>query len=221
MPQVRITDIELALFGMTSKLGSEWIEALARQQAHFDTIAHFGYSHGAETLALMLKFHPNTIFGIDRDITDAQRTNDELSDLVSESLTALESAPPDVQTRWETSVPWFLKERRYPKYVEEPDIAQPQRPHQLPTSCADLSCCSNLLYQILDSQGAGAVTNAIEEMGRVTVAAGWIVADEPDNGPRQRMAAYFEEAGLEILVMESVHFKPGLSSTTYFARKQP
>jgi len=219
MPQVRRDDIGLALRGMNSKLRSDWIGALACQQAHYGTIAHFGCANGAETLALLAKFHPTTIFGIDRDVADAQRINDELKDWVSETLMALESAPPGEQACWETSAPWFLKECRYPRYVQEPDIAQPQLPHQIPTSSVELSCCSNLLYQVLETQGEHALTSAIKEMGRVALAAGSIVADEPDNGKRQRMATYFEQAGLEIVMMETVQFNPGLYSTRYFARK--
>jgi len=218
VPQVRTAEIEFVLCEMNSKLDSDWIRALARLQSTFKRIAHFGCSSGAETLALMEKFGADMVYGIDRDVNKAEQEKHELKDWISESQMALDLASTPVQMWWQASVPRFFKEKRYPEYVEEPDIAQPRLPYQVPSSCFDLSCCSHLLYQILEYQGAHAVLNAIKEMKRVTVADGWVVADEPDDGQRGRLVAFFEQAGLKTVKIDSVEFRDGIFSTTYFFR---
>jgi SAM-dependent methyltransferase len=219
MPQVRRLELEHIISHARSKASAEWIQQLKALDTPRLKVADFGCASGSETLALIWVLDACEACGVDRDISQAERTLSNLKQWIAESRLALPHASQGDYSWWENEVPSFLKEGRLPTFVKEQDIAHPSKPFQLPCDHFDLACCSNLLYQILENQGEEDIKCAVEEMKRVVKLGGWVVADEPDNDTPARFSSIFKQLKPESFRVETYEVGAGKQATTYYYKK--
>lgn len=206
MPQIKRDELTRMVSQIEIKSKTDWIQHLQNLGFPIARIANYGCATGVETLALISVLHPTKAVGIDRNINEARLIISELHEDIDETKMALPYASQEDIVWWTKSVPNFIKDQHLPSFIQENDVANPEKPHQLPENYFDLACCSNFLYQILEYQGNEDVINALKEMVRVVKVGGWIVVTEPNDGKPGRFQHYFEELTLEFVEISTNEF---------------
>lgn len=159
-------------------------------------VVNFGCNGGYETVALMWFLDAEEVVGVDKTLCDLPNYASMLRELMNDCKEALRYAfvPPEDRVWWEVQVPGFLKEGRFPEFVEQ-DITRPTGPGtNLTDECFDLAFCSNVLCHIHTADGIEGTKVAIREMGRVVKPQGWIVASEPDDPGLHHFSSFFDQA---------------------------
>jgi hypothetical protein len=215
MPQCNRSYIELLLHSIKSKSLDEWIQELKQKHSKFERIVHFGCASGDQTFALLLELDADMIIGVDRDIMTAERKANDIITAIDNCWLAYDYLSLNDKRWWDNILPEKLKNKLIPKYVKEPDCTKPIIPYQIQGDYYNLACCSNFLYIIQRDCGEIGVGNVINEMKRVIKSTGYIVADEPDEGIKERFSYLFERAGLQKVSNKSTIYPSGNSNTTY------
>jgi len=216
--------------------GFDWLISVDRT---VDSVANFGCAAGMETLALIRAFNAREAVGIDIDgesILAARQTLDGLkSAAVGVARRALYLE--EYYEWWRELVPEFIKglvldriprglahgvQETCVKFIQA-DITQPVC---IASDHFDLVYCKRVLYQVVCDHGALALQRAVDEMTRVAVPGGCVVAVEPLSCSPERpepldFAGFFESAGLESCQIQREPIQHERRARTYRYGKPP
>ena len=191
--------------------GFDWLISVDRT---VDSVANFGCATGMETLALVHAFRAREAVGIDIDGDGILQATQTLEGLKSAAVGVAHRAAylEQYYEWWRELVPEFIKglvfdriprglahgvQETCVKFIQA-DITQPVC---IASDHFDLVYCKSVLYQVVCDHGALALQRAVDEMTRVAVPGGCVVAVEPLSCSPERpepldFAHFFERAGL-------------------------
>ena len=132
-------------------------------------------------------------FKLDGFANDFKRELDESISALSYGLVSDEE-----RGRWESTVPAFLREGKFPVFLEADIACRDKLEEASGSKRFDLAYCSNVLYQVHRNQSRDAVESSFEVIYGALAPGGWFFANEPHGSEFRYFDSGLTKVGFEV-----------------------
>jgi SAM-dependent methyltransferase len=165
-----------------------------------ERVLNIGCANGNETLALMWFLEANVACGVDKKISNARTLASDFKRDLDDTIRSITDTPipEEIHLWWETSVPLFLREGKFPFFIEADIASKADFGPLVFVESFSFAYCSSVLCHVHKNQGPIAIRSAIESIYSVLETGACFIANEPPDEELKYFELELSRVGFQV-----------------------